>query len=138
MSKLASLDAEVGAQQQQAAASLSALIESTEDLIWSAALNFGLLTFNSALQRHMERNFGAQPVIGNRPEDLLPPERAALWPPLFQRALAEGPYRTEVPFPDRRTLEISFNPILVNGKATGVCVFGRDSGRPTTARSIGP
>jgi diguanylate cyclase (GGDEF)-like protein/PAS domain S-box-containing protein len=126
MSKLASLDAEVGAQQQQAAASLSALIESTEDLIWSVDLNFGLLTFNSALQRHMERNFGAQPVIGNRPEDLLPPERAALWPPLFQRALAEGPYRTEVPFPDRRTLEISFNLIVVDGKTTGISVFGRD------------
>src|SRR5271170_2268283 len=111
---------------QQAAANLSALIESTEDLIWSIDLNFGLLTFNSALRRHLERNFGTQASIGKRPEYLLPRDRAAIWLPLFERALAEGPFRTEIPFPDGRTLEMSFNPIVLDGRPSGISIFGKD------------
>ena len=111
---------------QQAAANLSALIESTEDFIWSIDLDFGLLTFNSALRRHIERHFGTQAAIGKRPEDLLPPDRAALWPPLFRRALAEGPFQVEVPFLDSRTFEMSFNPIVVDGEVCGISIFGKD------------
>jgi len=110
----------------QAAANLTALIESTEDLIWSIDLNFGLLTFNRALQRHVERHWGTQAAIGKRPKDLLPAERAAIWPPLFQRALTQGPFRTEIPFPNNRIVEMSFNPIVVDGKATGLSIFGKD------------
>jgi diguanylate cyclase (GGDEF)-like protein/PAS domain S-box-containing protein len=110
----------------QAAANLYALIESTEDLIWSIDLNLGLLTFNRALQRHVELTWGTQAAVGKRPQDLLPPERAAIWPPLFHRALTEGPFRTEIPFPNDRILEMSFNPIVVNGKPAGLSVFGKD------------
>ena len=111
----------------RAEANLSALIESTEDLIWSVDRDYALLTFNRAMQRSLESNYGVQAAAGKRPTDLLPPERAAVWPPLFERALSQGPFRTEVPFPNGRTLEISFNPIFVNGEATGVSVFGRDT-----------
>ncbi len=114
------------AEQQQASANLSALIESTEDLIWSIDLNYGILTFNSALQRHVERHFGEQVAVGKRPEDLLPPERAAIWPPLFERALTRGPFRAEIPFPNDRILEMSFNPIVVHGKLAGLSMFGKD------------
>ena len=62
----------------QAEANLSALIESTEDFIWSVDLDFGLLTFNRALQQHIKRTFGTQAAVGKRPHDLLPPERAAI------------------------------------------------------------
>ena len=110
----------------QAAANLSALIESTEDLIWSIDLDYRLLTFNRALHRHVERNFGTIASVGKRPEDLLPAERAAIWPPLFQRALSQGPFRTEIPFPNDRVVEMSFNPIVVDGKATGLSMFGKD------------
>lgn len=110
----------------QAEANLSALIESTEDFIWSIDLQYRLLTFNRSLKRHIEKNFGTQAAIGKRPEDLLPAERAALWPPLFERALREGPYRIEIPFPEDRVIEMSFNPIAVDGKATGLSMFGKD------------
>ncbi len=113
-------------QQQQAAANLYALIESTEDLIWSIDLDYRILTFNSALQRHVAHHFGARIALGKRPEDLLPPDRAAIWPPLFERALSTGPYRAEIPFPDNRVVEMSFNPIVVGGKATGLSMFGKD------------
>jgi len=117
---------EIEPRSQQAAANLAALIESTDDLIWSVDLNFGILTFNRALQDHVKRNFGTQVSLGKRPEDLLPPDRAALWPPLFRRALSDGPFRIEVPFPDGRILEMSFNTIVIDGKTTGVSIFGKD------------
>ena len=112
--------------QSQAEANLSALIESTEDLIWSIDLNFGLLTFNRALQRHIEIVFGRLAAVGMRPEDVLPPERAAIWPPLFECALAHGAFRAEIPFPGDRILEMSFNPIVVDGKTSGLSMFGKD------------
>jgi diguanylate cyclase (GGDEF)-like protein/PAS domain S-box-containing protein len=126
MANEGSSDFSVPAPHHQAAANLSALIESTEDLVWSIDLNFALLTFNSALKRHIERNFGTLAAVGKRPEDLLPPERAAIWPPLFNRALTEGPFRAEIPFPNNRIVEMSFNPIVVDGRTTGLSMFGKD------------
>src|ERR1019366_8304151 len=95
----------------QAEANLRALIESTGDLIWSVDLNYGFLTFNQAFCDHVERSFGVRAAVGMRSEDLLPPERAALWPPLFQRALLEGHFQAEYPLIDGRTLEVGFNRI---------------------------
>ena len=67
----------IAAPAHQAAANLTALIESTEDLIWSIDLDFGLLTFNQALRRHIEVNWGTKAAIGKRPQDLIPADRAA-------------------------------------------------------------
>ena len=111
---------------QYAEANLSALIESTDDLIWSVNLNYELVAFNRAFQKAFELNFGIHVEPGMRRESLLPPERAAIFPPLYKRAISEGPFRFDYLLRDGRTLELSFNPILVGGKATGVSVFGKD------------
>jgi diguanylate cyclase (GGDEF)-like protein/PAS domain S-box-containing protein len=126
MPSKASQESEITVVDHQAAANLSALLESTEDLIWSVDLEFRLLTFNSALRHHVERNWGTRAAVGKRPQDLLPPERAAIWPPLFQRALSQGPFRAEMPFPGNRIVEMYFHPIRVDGHATGISMFGRD------------
>src|ERR1019366_8300847 len=110
----------------QAEANLRALIESTGDPIWSVDLNYRLVTFNGAIQGHMLRNFGVRIAVGMRPEDLMPPARAALWPPLYDRALSEGPFRAEYSLADGRTLEVAFNPIVQDGETTGISVFGKD------------
>lgn len=110
----------------QAEANLRALIESTEDLIWSVDLDFRLLTFNRVAQEAVERSFGVRAKAGMCFVELFPPERAALWPPMFERALAEGPFRVEFSLLDGRTLELSLNPILDNGEAIGISVFGKD------------
>ena len=93
-----------------AEANLAALIESTEDLIWSVDLNYRLLTFNRALHDNIQRNFGVRAAVGMRPEDLLPPARAALWPPLYDRALSEGPFRAEYPLARWPDLGTGFQP----------------------------
>jgi diguanylate cyclase (GGDEF)-like protein/PAS domain S-box-containing protein len=110
----------------QAEANLAALIESTDDLIWSVDLDYRKVVFNNALRENLEKNFGVRIQAGTRAEDDLPPERAALWTPLYDRALREGPFRTEYSLVDGRTLELAFNPIVVDGKATGISVFGKD------------
>jgi diguanylate cyclase (GGDEF)-like protein/PAS domain S-box-containing protein len=110
----------------QARAHLAALIESTEDLIWSVDIDFRLLTFNKAFERAIEHIRGKKPVVGMRHEDTMTPERAALWPPLYRRVLTEGSYRIEYLLHDGRTLEITFNPIVIDGVTTGISAFGKD------------
>jgi diguanylate cyclase (GGDEF)-like protein/PAS domain S-box-containing protein len=110
----------------QAEANLSALIESTEDLIWSVDLDYRLITFNRAVQENIENNFGTRIKVGMRLHDALTPARAALWPPFYERALSEGPFRIEYPLLHTRIVELAFNPIVVNGKTTGISVFGKD------------
>ena len=119
----------------QAEANLRALIESTGDPIWSVDLNYGLLTFNQALYDEIEQNFGVRAAVGMRPEDLLPPERAALWPPLFQSALSEGPFQAEYSLIDGRTLEVAFNRIVQDGETAGISVFGKDITERKTAEA---
>lgn len=116
-------------------AQLSALIESTQDLIWSVDCDFRLLTFNDALRNTIERSFGARPAAGVRIEDMLPPARAALWPPMYRRALTEGPFRAEHVLADGRTLELAFNRILHAGQTTGISVFGKDITERKTAEN---
>jgi hypothetical protein len=118
-----------------AEANLAALIESTEDLIWSVDLNYGLLTFNKAFRDHTERKLGARPALGMRPEDLLQPATAQLWLPLFERALSEGPFRTEYSLVDGRSLELALNPIVQDGKTTGISIFGKDITERKTAEA---
>ena len=111
---------------KKADANLSALIESTQDLVWAVDLDYHLIVFNRKLVENIQNNFGAQIVTKRTECDFLPLERAKQWPPLYQRALAEGPYQTEYILADGHTLELSLNPVLVDGKAVGVSVFGKD------------
>jgi len=111
---------------QNVQARLTALLESTDDLIWSVDLEHRLLTFNKALERNIEQNYGIRAALGMGPEDLLTPARATWWPQAYERALSEGPYRVEYPLLDDRTLELSFNPIVEDNRKTGVAVFGKD------------
>ena len=111
---------------EQTAANLSALINNTGDLVWSVDLNYGLLTFNSALVRYYEANFGITPAVGMRPADLLPADRAARWPVRYERALKEGSFLFESSRADGRITQLTLNRIDVNGQPAGVSVFGRD------------
>ena len=111
---------------RKAQADLTALIESTQDLIWSVDLDFRLTTFNKALREHFEKNYPGSLQLGMCAEELVEPERRQLMPTLYRRALAEGTFRTEFGLSDGRILEMALNPIIVDGNTTGVSVFGKD------------
>jgi PAS domain S-box-containing protein len=108
------------------AAHLVALIESTQDLIWSVDLEFRILTFNRAFAENFLRNWGVAVRAGMTPAEILPPSRAQFWPPLFSRALRDGPFRTEYTLRDERWLEVTLNPIVEEGAAIGISCFGKD------------
>jgi diguanylate cyclase (GGDEF)-like protein/PAS domain S-box-containing protein len=107
-------------------ANLVALLESTEDLLGSVDLEYRLLTCNGAFKKYIEELFGVTPELGMRPDEMLPSDRAALWPEMFQCVLDHGPYRIEYPLQSGRTLELAFNPVMVDGATTGISVFGKD------------
>jgi PAS domain S-box-containing protein len=109
-----------------AEANLHALIESTEDLIWSVDLDYRLVAFNTAAATHLKRNYGVTPALGMTPPDCLPPDSACLWSSLYGHALSEGPFRVQHSLLDGRTLEVVLNPILQDGCRIGVSVFGKD------------
>lgn len=111
----------------QAEAELSALIERTDYLAWGVDLEYRLIAFNTATDRHMEATFGIRPVLGMHSDDLVSPETRGGSPALYGRALAEGSFQTEFVLADGRTLAMTFNPIVVDGKAIGVSAFGKDA-----------
>lgn len=109
------------------AAQISAILESTQDLIWSVDPQFRLISYNTAVAEHLKREYGEQvPIFGFASADRLPPERAALFERLYRRALTEGAFREEHNLPDGRCLELSLYPIVENGNVKAISVFGKD------------
>ncbi len=117
-----------------AAAHLAALIESTQDLIWSVDLKYRLVTFNKALSDAFARGYGVKIAAGMTPRDLLPPEKAAFFPPLYEKALSEGPCSAEYRLEDGRYLEMAFSPMIQDGRKVGVSVIGKDVTEQKSAR----
>lgn len=111
---------------KQSQSNLTALIESTNDLIWSVDTNYGLLTYNSSFEAHFKKNYGTQAYVGATLKDFLPLERAVVWPLYYKRALTEGQCRLEYSLSDGRILELAFNPMLRDGTPIGISVFGKD------------
>jgi PAS domain S-box-containing protein len=107
-------------------AHLAALIESTQDLIWWVDLDYRLVAFNTAHAHNIEKNWGVTARPGMTPFDLLPPAQASVWPPMYARAISDGPHRTEYSLRDGRWLELSFNAVIADGATIGVSVFGKD------------
>ncbi len=110
----------------QSRANLSALFESATDLIWSVDKNFNLLTYNKRLEEHFQKNYGTKAFIGAPSGSLLSSDRSKIWPPLYQRAIDEGPFQTEYSLPDGRIFEMAIHPVIINNEITGVSVFGKE------------
>jgi PAS domain S-box-containing protein len=105
---------------------LSALIDSTDDFIWSVDVNYRLVAFNAALRAYYAINFGTRAEVGMRPEDLLPRDRAAIWYQHYERALTDGSFQTESTRADDRVTQLTLNRMMGYGNVLGVSVFGRD------------
>ncbi|HKN22714.1 MAG TPA: PAS domain S-box protein [Terracidiphilus sp.] len=109
-----------------AAAYLAVLTEGNGDLIWSVDLNYRLVTFNKALSDAFARGYGVKIAAGMTPRDMLPPEKAAFFPPHYEQALCEGPCAAEYRLVDGSYLGLTFNPIVQDGRKVGVSVIGKD------------
>ena len=107
-------------------ANLTSLFASTEDLIWSVDLDHRVVAFNPALNAHFQNNWGIELRVGSRADEHLPPDRASFWGPLYERAIAEGPFHLETTLQGGRCLDFCFNPVRRGQSIVGVSVFGRD------------
>jgi len=109
-------------------ARLSAVVESTSDLIWAVdAKEFGLLTYNTPFADYCEQGLGIRPALGFTPKQLTSTARAGEWESFYRRALEKGPFRRELATISLdRILDIYFTIIKHEGVIFGIAVFGRD------------
>lgn len=113
---------------QESKTQIAAVMNSTEDFIWSVdPERFGLLTFNQALKNYFFKGLQVDIRVGMTPAELLPPEFAAKWPKMYARALREGAFVAEYDVAaGTNTLLLSIQPMVRDGQVFGISVFGKD------------
>jgi PAS domain S-box-containing protein len=109
-------------------AQILAVFDSTNDLIWSVdPVNFGVVTWNSALGDYFLKNLGIELRAGMTPEQLVPPEFVTTWKEFYSRALRDGSFTTEYCVATGTIiLLISFNLLKRDGEVFGISIFGKD------------
>ena len=108
---------------------LSAVINSTEDYIWSVdPETFSLQTFNQGYYDFFLQKNGLMVALGMRPEQLYASqEYVQMWHAFYQRALREGKFSTAyTASAGQNILELTFNLFKRDGAVFGISVFGRD------------
>jgi PAS domain S-box-containing protein len=109
-----------------------ALIENTDDFLWSVDREFNLLAFNKAYREYFILVFGVEPRTGTPdPVKMLSPERYAKLVDGYETVLAGHPYdivekgmSVNGNTPD---VEVRFRPIRdEQGNLSGVSCFRRD------------
>ena len=109
-------------------AQLSTLVNSTDDPIWLVdADEFRLTLFNASFAAMAQLHLRRAPVVGMLLDELLPVSAAGEWRGFYHRVLDEGPFTIEYTIPRQDQVFLhSFSPVRVDGRVTGIAVFGRD------------
>lgn len=116
---------------QQKEANLSALINNTDDTIYTIGSNYRVILFNETAAKFYEA-LGESLRLGSNMLDLTPKNYYYIWKGYYDRALAGEKFSVEQAiFSDKTNqkfyLSISFNPILdEKQEVTGVSVFSRN------------
>lgn len=112
----------------QSRAQLAAVLESTQDMIWSVDVkNFAVLEFNSAFADFIQNNFGLTLKRGMTAKEILPTKRYAFWEQQLRHAQTKKPCSLEYQIPDRPIyLEVFFNPILADDEVISISIFARN------------
>ncbi len=108
---------------------LSALVESTPDLIWTVdPVDYGLVTFNTGLRDYFLKHRQINLAKGMRPEELFPPGAfVQRWKDYYLATLANGTFETEyTSFSNTHTLLLRFSLLRRGTEVFGISVFGRD------------
>lgn len=124
--------------------SLEAIINNTEDLIWSVDRGFDYLYMNQAYKNAISAQTGSEPQSGeNSLHDCFDNELLVKWKAYYDRAFSGESYIVENEMLEPLSgqsfyFETSFNPILdAEGKITGIGCFSRNiTERINTSKSI--
>ncbi len=108
-------------------ANLSAVLESTNDMIWALdAKDFKLIMYNSALEKYYFSR-GIILKLGMTQEELMPPPLDNVWIEYYKTAISEGSFKTEQKtLVNNQILIVSIYPMKSEGKVFGVSVFARN------------
>lgn len=123
----AQLESETRLKESQA--DLTALVENTQDLMWSIDWARCLLTYNTAFASAVKQALGVDVSAGMSLDVSDSPERREWWDSRYGRALQGERFVEDYPddlaLPDR-SFEVSFNPMSVAGQVIGASCFMRD------------
>jgi PAS domain S-box-containing protein len=114
---------------RESQATLSAIIDSTSDMIWSVDLeSFRLLSCNESLGEYFSRKYGVRVRAGMGLPELFPSEeQVAFWRGIYERATIEGAHSFEHRMSsDSSVFQISVSPLKRDGKVFGVSAFAKD------------
>lgn len=123
----------VEAELQEARANISAIIESSNDAIWSVDRNFNLTHGNTVFFEGFQSYCKKRPEIGRPIFEFLPPDLMKeffdQWINWYKRSFRGQRFSVEKTYTvgDREHhFLISFSPKIVNGKINGAAVFLKD------------
>lgn len=111
---------------------LAALLDNTDDLIWSVKADYTLLKFNEPFVKRMQDGYNWTPEVGESFFNInLPKELANTWKSYYSQALAgrriKFEFDTEYEDGKVRYNEASLNPIYdASNKIIGISVYDRD------------
>ncbi|MGA8043739.1 MAG: PAS domain S-box protein, partial [Terracidiphilus sp.] len=116
--------------QQEMAASveqLTAIFQAAEDVVFVVDPGkFRLLSFNKAFEDLLLKARGIKARLGMRPEDITP-ERAETWNKFYRYVLEHGKASRDYQLHSiNMTLHLVAQSLVRNGRAHGICIFGRD------------
>jgi two-component sensor histidine kinase/PAS domain-containing protein len=110
-------------------ATLTAIIDSTSDMIWSVdPASFSLLSFNQCLRDYFSRKRGMDIAVGMRLEDLYPSEaEIVFWRNVYERAKTGGAYSIEhCAFADSSIFHLNINLLERDKNLFGLSIFAKD------------
>ncbi len=108
-----------------------ALVNTSQDLIWSVSLDYHLLLANKAFIDYYFLNVGVSIKSGDSVmSDAMRPDQILFWEDCYNRAVT-GPYTKELVLKanDKREetwMEVNFNPIYSNDQIVGIGCYSRD------------
>lgn len=108
---------------------LTAIIDSTTDMIWSVdSASFALVAFNQGMRDYFSRERGIDIAVGMRPEELFASEaEIVFWRAAYEQAKAGGAYSIEQrAFSGSGVFNLNLNLLERDGKAFGLSVFAKD------------
>lgn len=108
---------------------LVVIVENSKDSIWSVDADLRVMTFNAVAAARFRTSRGIILKVGLEIEALLPSEEKSQWMGWFSRAMAGEDFHVELSYALPTTeidLELSINPVPVDGVITGVAIFSRD------------
>ena len=115
---------------KESEARLIALIDNTNDIIWSVDKDLHFTALNSSFRNQFRNEFRKEVKIGDNLLEILPQRISGEWLKNHKRALGGESFTTEFALTSKKrnySYEISYNPIYsIEGYISGVSVFGRD------------